>query len=420
MSSNPIAVFFESIREVLINIYSGLVDVIGEDKYQDYFIKIQNGLERAGEDESKELRDIFFISCYCELFDLIPKVYAISEAPAEDEIHESEYLSFASSLWLGSKRVESEMKDPLIRSFLNKSWIGRLHNFARKFDQTNSERKAINQSLSSIKNKYSNEFLISFFLHVKIDVTDNNFQDIFQDLLNKNKWGLNDFPKLVRQIIKELKKGLVPEAYIHPLEHLSIFGFSFSCTKQTADRYLCGLIDVLNSKLEAWGEPLEIYERPVYGNALIEFDDRIDTHLEPNEIESYFNVLKRRNGVYKEVLCQEDIEYLLSKNFKGFPKTTEKRVLQPQIKASDLRRFVYLFFLLIDSREYKGKARLYHGFLKNNFLQFNDFSDERIEKSFAKRGIKNNVLVRNSILNTGSKAELKAFEKEKPDILSFL
>lgn len=114
-----------------------------------------------------------------------------------------------------------------------------------------------------------------------------------------------------------------------------------------------------------------------------EDDDRIrcDT-LSTEEIAEYFMKLNQKNRNNEVILEIEDIEHLLRSNFKGFDMHGRK-LLKPNTNKQVLMKFIYKFYLKIDTSDYKGRQLEYCKFLVNNFDAFKDDQPEVISKKMS-------------------------------------
>lgn len=98
-------------------------------------------------------------------------------------------------------------------------------------------------------------------------------------------------------------------------------------------------------------------------------DDRIDIKLSFDEIKKYFIALNRIDKNRTHYMSEEDVEYLIKSNFKVGEKIARKH-FKVDLPLNVLMKFIYEFYLKVDTQKYSGKQKEYCGFLINNFEGF--------------------------------------------------
>ena len=107
---------------------------------------------------------------------------------------------------------------------------------------------------------------------------------------------------------------------------------------------------------------IESLEEPIKD----ERDPRIFVNLKPQKIREYFSFLIQETKQKSPIMNEKDFEYFLSKNFQGFPRTSESRKLTFElIAASHLQHVIYNFYRKYGHKKYSRER--WAELLKVNF-----------------------------------------------------
>lgn len=343
----------EGKKETLLSYFSIPLDIIKELSDEELFLKHSSRLHH---------------SIIIGLFELEPLIYCNNEKKDTVlKLSEREAFfkdSFNKLYFTSAKKSIQENFDTVVAYELS-NYMALINDEMKYCSKVQPKEELENTVKESL---LSDHLLINFLLKIKLNSIEKQFDALIKPYLLSNQWLIEDRVLLIKKLINNLQKGLLPDKLIQPLENMLMFGYGVHTSKATSDNYLKKLISIYNSKLESLGA---VALQMNNSSATSTNDNRIDTDLTTDEIRNYFSRLNKKNKNKKEILSKEDVEIFISSNFIGFP-PKKKKVLNPDIGKEALRYLIYHFYSEVDARKYDNKQKKYCRLLIDNFKQFQD------------------------------------------------
>lgn len=164
------------------------------------------------------------------------------------------------------------------------------------------------------------------------------------------------------------------------------YTWEFLFSKQTSDSFTKQLINVLQERKRFI---LQLNDNASGNHTSAcndEQDNRIDCRADNEKIIAYFMRLAQKDEAGQQIMRKEDIELLLSANFKGFQPKANIKITTPHLNQANLRYFIYKFYFQYSKTTHE--AEVYAYFLKNNFTQFENTEIDVIKKGFSRKPAK--------------------------------
>jgi hypothetical protein len=213
--------------------------------------------------------------------------------------------------------------------------------------------------------------ILEHILDFMVIIVDDCFRFLATHWKDTNKEGIEEITVLLKNKLESLQKALLPENMLDFSKSIYFGTYKISFDKELSDSYVQGMIGMLGSKLLQHNKNYKYWL-----NELSVDDRRIDTGLQPSEIEAYFEVLLEKcHEENRPYISKKDLDFFLCHTFRGFGPAEENRVL---IKASSIRHgniFKYRlkeFATHIDLIRETGKKEKYAQSLIDCFSMFNN------------------------------------------------
>jgi hypothetical protein len=226
----------------------------------------------------------------------------------------------------------------------------------------------------------TNNLLINGLLNFKLKFITENFDYWFDILCDRSSWKGASHTQIINSLGLKYLNGLEPNVIIQPFAFLLIGANQIQVSKETSDKYIVKVLEILNEQLEL--RESKLLEVPHKFK-----DTRIKVGSTRIDIQNYFyqltTIIGEKTG--KPIVSEIAINHLLGENIKEFDVFNMNYKLDLGIKKGHIRYFVYSFYRDFDNDKSNNKLKMYVDFLIKNFVDFENDDHENLYKRMSKK-----------------------------------